>query len=188
MKIEKNTMVTLTYDLMIDDENGEIVEQTTDKNPLQFLFGAGMMLQKFESNLAGIGAGDHFEMKLNSRDAYGEVNEEAIVELPKHIFLVDDKFDEEYIKAGNTIPMMSGGQRLNGVVLDVTEDAVRMDFNHPLAGEDLYFKGKVLEVREASEEEIMKAFAGSSGCSGCSSGSCGDEDYSGGGCGSGCCC
>jgi len=83
---------------------------------------------------------------------------------------------------------MSGGQRLNGVVLNVTEDAVHMDFNHPLAGEDLYFKGKVLDVREASEEEIMGAFAGSSGCSSCSSGNCGDEDYSGGGCGSGCSC
>jgi FKBP-type peptidyl-prolyl cis-trans isomerase SlyD len=189
MEIGKNAMVTLTYDLMIDDQNGEMVEQTTTERPLQFLYGAGMMLPKFESHLSGMKEGDPFEIQLKPADAYGEINEEAIVDLPKNIFMADGKFDEEFIKVGNTIPMMSGnGQRLNGMVLEITEDEVRMDFNHPLAGEQLFFRGKIEGVRQASEEEIVGAFSGGCNCSsGCDSGSCGSDD-SGEGCSSGCCC
>ncbi len=186
-------MVTLIYDLKIDDQNGEMIEQTTEERPLKFLYGAGLMLPKFESELTGLKDGDPFEIKLRHDEAYGEVNENAIVDLPKHIFVVDGKFDTDFIKVGNAIPMMSGGgQRLNGLVLAVEEESVRMDFNHPLAGEDLYFKGKILEVRSATEEEIMQVFSGGCSCGsgGCSSGSCGEDcgDDSGSGCSSGCCC
>jgi len=188
MEIEKNAMVTVTYDLMIDDQNGEMVEQTTTERPLQFLYGAGMMLPKFESHLAGLKEGDSFEITLTPVDAYGEVNEDAVVDLPRNIFMVDGKFDEEFIKVGNSIPMMSGnGQRLNGLVMEVDEKEVRMDFNHPLAGEHLYFKGQVIGVRQATDEEIVNTFSGGCGCSGgCDSGSCGPDDAEGG-CGSGCC-
>jgi FKBP-type peptidyl-prolyl cis-trans isomerase SlyD len=190
MEIGKNMMVTVTYDLRVDDHDGEMIEQATSEKPLQFLYGAGMMLPKFEEGLSGLKQGEAFEIRLNQKDAYGEVNEEALVDLPKHIFMVDGKFDEEFIKVGNTIPMMSGGgQRLNGLVLAVAEESVRMDFNHPLAGEDLFFKGEVVEVRMATEEEIVSTFSG--GCSGCGSGGCGDgccSDDEGDGCGSGCGC
>ena len=172
-------MVTLTYDLRVDDENGEMVEQATETKPLEFLYGAGAMLPKFESQLAGLHEGEPFTIKLAKTDAYGDVNEEAVVELPKHVFLVEDKFDDELLKVGNTVPMMSSnGQRLNGLVLEVNEEIVKMDFNHPLAGEDLFFAGKVLGVREASEEEVAQILSGSGGGCGCGSG--------GGGCGSGC--
>ena len=198
MEISKNTMVTLTYDLRVDDSNGEMVEQATQENPLQFLYGVGMMLPKFEANLLGVKQGDSFEVKLEKADAYGEVNPDALVDLPKHVFEVDGKVDYELIKVGNTVPMMSSnGQRLNGVVLELTDDVVKMDFNHPLAGEDLFFKGSVLEVREASEEEIAQILNGSGGCGcgsggcgsddgGCNDGSCSSDDSSGGGCGCGC--
>jgi FKBP-type peptidyl-prolyl cis-trans isomerase SlyD len=194
MEIGKNAMVTVTYDLKIDDHNGEMIEQTTVERPLQFLYGAGLMLPRFESRLAGLREGDPFEIKLTPTEAYGEVNEDAIVDLPKHIFIVDGKFDEEFIKVGNSIPMMSGnGQRLNGLVMEVGDNEIRMDFNHPLAGEHLYFTGTVIGVRQATDEEIVSTLSGGCGCSGdCSSGSCGpggcgpeDEE---GGCGSGCCC
>jgi FKBP-type peptidyl-prolyl cis-trans isomerase SlyD len=192
MEIGKNAMVTLTYDLMINDQHGEMIEQTTSERPLKFLYGAGMMLQEFEKNLLGLKEGDHFEMKLDYSDAYGEVNEEAIVDLPKKIFMTDGHFDADFIKVGNTIPMMSGdGQRLNGIILEVEDDSVRMDFNHPLAGENLFFKGSVLGVREATEEEIMSTFSSGCGCGsgGCSSGSCdpGACDSSENSCSSGCC-
>jgi FKBP-type peptidyl-prolyl cis-trans isomerase SlyD len=109
--------------------------------------------------------------------------------------LVNGNFDDELIKEGNTVPMMSSnGQRLNGLVLEVNEDNVKMDFNHPLAGEDLYFAGKVLEVREASDEEVAQILSGGGGCGCGSGGSCGsgcdddscDTGHSGGGCGCGC--
>jgi FKBP-type peptidyl-prolyl cis-trans isomerase SlyD len=162
---------------------------------LEFLYGAGVMLPKFESHLAGLCQGEPFTIKLGKNDAYGEVNNEAIVELPKHVFLVEDKFDDELIKIGNTVPMMSSnGQRLNGLVLEVSDEIVKMDFNHPLAGEDLFFAGKVLGVREASDEEVAQILSGggcgcgSGGCdtSSCEDGSCGPNDSSAGGCGCGC--
>jgi len=197
LEIGKYSMVTLTYDLKIDDENGEMVEQATETQPLQFLFGAGSMLPKFEQQLAGLREGDPFTIKLATNDAYGDVNEEAIVELPKHVFLVNGKFDDELVQLGNSVPMMSSnGQRLNGLVVDIADEAVTMDFNHPLAGEDLFFAGKVIEVREASDEEVAQILSGGSGggcgcgSGGCGSGGCGDDscgsEDSHGGCGCGC--
>lgn len=192
MEIAANKMVTVTYDLHLDDNQGELIEQATSQNPLQFLYGVGMMLPKFESNLSGLKSGEKFEMKLASKDAYGELNEDAIVDLPKHVFMIDGKIDEELIQVGNNVPMMSSnGQRLNGRVLEVTDDEVRMDFNHPLAGEDLFFSGSVLEVRDASQEEIDRIMNPGCGCGGGSCGSgCGDEgcssDDSSCGCGCGC--
>lgn len=200
LEIGKYAMVTLTYDLRVDDENGEMVEQATEAQPLQFLYGAGAMLPKFESQLAGLREGEPFTIRLSKNDAYGEVNEDAIVDLPKHVFLVGGKFDDELIKTGNTVPMMSSnGQRLNGLVLEVNDELVTMDFNHPLAGEDLYFAGKVMAVREASDDEVAQILSGSGGGCGCGSGGCGSgcgddgcsddscsSDHSHGGCGCGC--
>lgn len=191
LEIAKHSMVTLTYDLRIDDEQGEVIEQATADRPLQFLYGAGTMLPKFESHLAGLTQGQPFEIRLSKNDAYGDVNEDAIVDLPKSVFLVDGKIDEELIAVGNTVPMMSSnGQRLNGLVLSIDDETVKMDFNHPLAGEDLFFAGKVLEVREASDEELAQILSGG-GC-GCGSGGCGDDgcgsdhhDHGHGGCGCG---
>lgn len=198
LEIGKYSMVTLTYDLRVDDEQGEVVEQATETQPLEFLYGAGAMLPKFESQLAGLREGEPFTIKLAKNDAYGDVNVDALVELPKHVFLVDGNFDDELIKLGNTVPMMSSnGQRLNGLVLEINDEIVKMDFNHPLAGEDLFFAGKVLGVREASEEEVSQILSGGGGCGcgsgggSCGSGGCGDdscstEESAGGGCGCGC--
>lgn len=185
MEIFSNRMVTLTYNLRLDDQNGDMIEQATAERPLQFIYGAGQMLPKFEAQLAGLRQGEKFQISLSKYDAYGEVNEEAIVELPRTVFVVDGNFDSELVKVGNSIPMMSGdGQRLNGMVIEVGDELVKMDFNHPLAGEDLHFEGDVLEVREATEAEIA-ALTAKGGC-GCGSGGggCGSHDEGGGG---GCC-
>lgn len=192
LEISKNSMVTLTYDLRIDDEQGEVIEQATTDRPLQFLYGAGTMLPKFESHLAGLKQGQPFEIRLSKNEAYGDINEDAIVELPKHVFLVDGNFDDELIAVGNNVPMMSSnGQRLNGLVLEVNDEVVKMDFNHPLAGEDLYFAGEILEVRAASDEELAEVLSGG-GCGCGSGGGCGDDgcgsdhhDHNHGGCGCG---
>jgi len=192
MEIRKNMMVSLTYDLRLDGFDGEIIEQSTKEKPLSFVFGAGVMLPKFEALIEGKKQGERFEISLPCNDAYGEENKDAIVDLPKHIFIVDGKFDDEIIKVGNSVPMMSSnGQRMNGLILEITDDTVKMDFNHPLAGEDLFFAGDILEVREATDEEIAALFSGGCSCGSdcgcgegsCSDGSCGSE---GGSCGCGC--
>lgn len=194
MEIAKNCMVTLTYDLKLDNHQGDMIEQATADRPLRFIYGAGQMLPKFEAQLAGLKQGESFEINLTKFDAYGEVNDDAIVELPLQVFMVDGNLDEEMIKVGNTVPMMTGdGQRMNGIVLEVGEQVVKMDFNHPLAGEDLHFDGEVLEVRSATEEEIAALFSKGCGCGsgGCDDGGCGDGDCHDDhdhGCGTGCNC
>ncbi len=199
MTIAKDKMVSVTYELKLDGKNGEVFEKAGKDSPLIFLYGSGTMLPAFESGLADKNINETFEISIAAVDAYGEVNEEAIVELPKHIFMVDGKIDEELITPGNSVPMMStSGQRMDGLVVSVDENTVQMDFNHPLAGEDLFFTGEVLEVRDATPEELSSIYSSGCGCGsgGCGSGSCGDgegemdscesgscSDQNGGGCG-----
>ena len=187
MTIAKDKMVSVTYELKLDGKDGDVFEKAGKDSPLVFLYGSGMMLPAFEQALLNKKVNDTFEISIAAVDAYGEVNEEAIVDLPKHIFMVDGKIDEELITPGNSVPMMStSGQRMEGLVVSVDENTVQMDFNHPLAGEDLHFTGEVLEVRDATSEELSVMF--SSGC-GCGSGGCGSgEGKEGGSCGSGCGC
>lgn len=180
MRITANKFVSVTYDLNVMDGNEqELMERATPEAPLSFIFGTGMMLPAFEEQLKGLVAGESFSFMLTPRDAYGEYNEEHLIELPKNIFEVDGKFDSEMEKEGNTLPMMdSDGNRLNGSVLEVRDDVVVMDFNHPLAGETLYFKGEVIDVHDPTAEEIA-AMSSGGGCN-CGSDNCGDDCNSGG--------
>jgi FKBP-type peptidyl-prolyl cis-trans isomerase SlyD len=185
MNVSVNKMVTLSYVLRADGSEGDVIEQTTNESPLRFVFGLGQMLPAFESNLAGLAQGDDFQMTLTARDAYGELDEDAIVDLSKEIFVIDGVFDEERFMPGNQVPMQtSSGQRMNGTILEVDNDTIKMDFNHPLAGTDLHFTGKIIEVRDATEEELMPAGCGCSCGSSCSSE---EEGCESGGCGSGSC-
>lgn len=188
MKISANKSVAVTYDLNVGEgEERELMEKATVEAPLKFIYGTGTMLPAFEKALVGLAVGDKFSFSLSPEDAYGEYNEDHVLDLPKSIFVVDGKFDDETIKEGNTLPMMdSNGNRMNGSVLAVKEDVVVMDFNHPLAGETLHFTGDVIDVHEATAEEIAALTAGAGGC-GCGDSECGCGDSEeGDGCGCGC--
>lgn len=154
MKIEKEKVVSVTYQLSVDSSDGEVVETVKEDKPLTFLYGVGNMLEKFEENISGLQEGDTFNFKIDCDEAYGQASEEAVVDLPINIFEIEGKIDYELLKEGNYIPMQDQqGNRLDGIVLEVGDEQVKMDFNHPLAGDDLYFSGKVVEIREPSEEE-----------------------------------
>lgn len=179
MVIANERMVSLTYDLRVDSESGQLLESIKSESPLTFIYGQGRLLPKFESNLKGLTAGDKFQFNLESGDAYGEFDENAVVNVPKNIFEVDGKMDESLVQLGKQIPMMDkSGNRLNGTVIEILDESVKMDFNHPLAGNNLFFEGEVTEVREATHDEL-------SGCG--DSCGCGSESESSG-CGSGCGC
>ena len=155
MKVGKNKVVTLTYTLYKNDENGEIIQKVDESRPFVHLFGVGTLLPAFEENLEGLEPGDEFAFSLNAEEGYGTPNEQMILELEKKIFEVDGVMDENLVKEGNTITMQDqNGQPIDGKVLAVKDNSVIMDFNHPLAGENLFFKGKILDVREATEEEL----------------------------------
>lgn len=198
MEINRNKFISLTYELREGGAEGELKEKAVKEAPLSFVFGAGMMIQKFEDNLLGLLQGDSYEFLIDHMEAYGPVMEDRLVDLPRSIFEVDGKIDEELLSIGNVVPMMdNAGNRLNGTVVSVSDDTVGMDFNHPLAGQNLYFKGEVIEVRDATEMELAEAAGimsggcgcGSGGCgSGCGDEGCGSDKEEACGCGSGCGC
>lgn len=186
MKISTNKFVALSYDLNVGEvEERELMERATAETPLEFIYGTNSMLEAFEKNLDGLAEGDSFNFVLTPEQAYGEYDDEAVVDLPRNIFEQDGVLNEEVIFEGNIVPMMdTNGNRLNGSVVEVKDDIIKMDFNHPLAGETLNFSGKVLSVRESTPEEIAALFAPKGGC-GCGSGcGCGDEEGDSCGCGS----
>ncbi|HEX2922123.1 MAG TPA: FKBP-type peptidyl-prolyl cis-trans isomerase [Bacteroidales bacterium] len=176
MKIEKNTMVSLIYELREKDQKGRVIEKLNEQNPLSFLYGSGSLLPVFESNIHELVPGDEFGFAMTSAEAYGERREEMVVDVPISVFKTEDgKLNEEICQVGNIVPMMDEqGNHLNGVVNEINDEFIIMDFNHPMAGVDLYFTGKVLSVRMATEEEIAgqshscsSCGSHSDGCGGC---------------------
>ncbi|MEY1640098.1 FKBP-type peptidyl-prolyl cis-trans isomerase [Tenuifilum osseticum] len=152
MNVSKNKVVSISYELKVD---GDLIDAAQADNPLVFLYGHGQLLPLFEDNIKDLAEGDSFEFMIPSKDGYGEVNDQAIVELPKEIFVIDGELQEDLLVIGNRLPMRdSEGNALDGTVVEVTDSSVVMDFNHPLAGKDLYFTGKVENIREATAEEI----------------------------------
>jgi FKBP-type peptidyl-prolyl cis-trans isomerase SlyD len=88
-----------------------------------------------------------------------------VVNLPLDIFKVDGKVDYEMLKEGSMLPMMDNqGNHLQGKVLGVENDTVRMDFNHPMSGKTLHFTGEIVGVREATEEELSHGHIHGDGC------------------------
>lgn len=183
METAENKYITVAYKLYtIEDGEKELVEEAKAEHPFQFISGMGTTLEAFESQIVPLKKGDKFDFTIPSAEAYGEYNDEHVLDLPKHIFEIEGKFDSERSVAGNIVPLMdSEGRRMNGTVVEVKPDIVVVDMNHPLAGADLNFVGEVVESRPATNEEIQEVvnMMGGGGCS-CGCDSCGD------GCGDGC--
>ncbi len=151
--IEAKQVVTLNYKLQ--DESGKLIEETYGSAPMSFIYGVGGMIPQFEEEIKNLNPGDKFSFTIAAADAYGARSEEAVVDIPKNIFEVDGKIDENLLVVGNVIPMSDNqGQRLDGIVKEVGDDSVKMDFNHPLAGVNLHFEGDIVSLREATQEEI----------------------------------
>lgn len=169
MKIEKNKMVSLIYELRESDSEGRVMESLDELRPLTFIYGTGRLLPVFESNINSLASGDPFSFSLSSDMAYGGKREEMVVNVPIAVFETDGKLNEDICKVGNEVPMMdTEGNPLNGVINEITDTYVTMDFNHPMAGVDLYFSGKIIDVRDATAEELA---AQNHSCSSCGSSS-----------------
>jgi FKBP-type peptidyl-prolyl cis-trans isomerase SlyD len=171
MNVDKNKVISLSYELRV---NGDTVETVGNDSPLTFLYGVGNLLPKFEENLDGLTINDGFDFGLISTEAYGPVQDEAIVEVPLKAFEVEGEIDSDLLKEGNQVPMLDqSGNRMNGKIVKFDKELVTMDFNHPLAGSDLHFNGKVVEIREATEDEIHHGHVHSEdSCSDCSDPNC----------------
>lgn len=188
-RVEPGKYVEMSYDLyeVASDGKQTLVHQTDINDPERIVFGVTPgVIKPLEAAVEGLEAGADFDVTVKAADAFGMPDKDQIVELERDIFVVDGKFDEEMIKVGEYVPMMTAdGYRINGLITAVGPEKVTMDFNHPLAGKNVRFHGKILTVRDATPQELEPAH----GCGGCCGGGdrCGDGNCGGGDCGDGHC-
>lgn len=166
MQIGQNKIVAVTYSLKSSQNGGpqESVEDTGTDNPLTFLFGSGQLIPEFEKNLSGMVVGSKFEFSIDVENAYGMIDDEAFVRVGMEMFKVDGELDMEILRVGNVVPLLdSDGNQLAAKIVSIEDETVLLDFNHPLAGHNLHFEGAVVEVREATPEELDHGHAHSDG-------------------------
>lgn len=157
MVIEAKKVVSVHYTLTEGTEAGQLVESTNGKEPLVFIFGAGMMIPDFEKELAGMKIGDKFSFGIPAAQAYGAYDAAALVDVSKKTFEDPEtnQIPDDLLEIGRMLPLQDQeGNRLNGMVAEVGEDTVKLDFNHPMAGVDLYFTGHVEALRDAEATEL----------------------------------
>jgi FKBP-type peptidyl-prolyl cis-trans isomerase SlyD len=162
LAIEKDVVVTLDYSLKV---NGKEI----DSGPIQFIQGYGNIIPGLENKIMGMTHNQEKEVLVRAKDAYGDYDPELEVEVSLKSFPEDFE-----IKLGQPMRLQnSQGHVFTGVAVAITDETVKMNLNHPLAGKDLLFKTKVIDLRPATEEEIARGSL-TQGCSGCSSGDCSD--------------
>ena len=151
MQIKKGLLVTLQYRLYIDSPAGELIEETEADDPYTFIVGTGEQLEAFEKNIIGLKANDRFSFGISVGEAFGEIDDNAITEVPKKAFEHEGKIDESLFKMHKVMPMKDEeGNEFKGVIIAIAEESITMDFNHPLAGEDIWFDGKIIDVKDVN--------------------------------------
>ena len=186
--IQNEQMVKASFELYIQGEQeGQeaMIHRAPEEQPMVYCQGVGMMLPAFESRVAELAAGEAFDFVVPCAEAYGEYDERGVKELPKEMFYNGDgEFDDEHVYVGNVIPMRTEeGFNINAEVIEITDDKVTIDLNHPLAGEDLHFVGKIIDVRDATPEELEAIRHPKHGCGKCcgKKKECNDGNCDGGG-------
>ncbi|MBB3045817.1 FKBP-type peptidyl-prolyl cis-trans isomerase SlyD [Litorivivens lipolytica] len=148
MKIANNCVVSFHYTLT--DEDGQTLDSSEGRDPLAYLHGHNGIIPGLENELTGKEAGDALQVVVQPADGYGEINPQLLQQVPREAFQ-----GVESIEPGMQFQAQGeGGQVQMVVVREVTDEAVLVDGNHPLAGQVLNFDVKIDSVREASEEEI----------------------------------
>ncbi|RME86449.1 MAG: peptidylprolyl isomerase [Zetaproteobacteria bacterium] len=148
MRIQKNTVASFHYTLT--DETGQVLDSSEGEKPFSYLHGHEQIIPGLEAALEGKAAGDAFEVELTPEEAYGEHDPELVERVPRAAFQ-----GVETIEPGMMFQAQTPDGEMQVVrVVKVEEDHVIVDGNHPLAGRRLHFKVQVVDVREATEDEI----------------------------------
>ena len=143
----------ISFHYKLTDDTGALLDASEADEPLAFLEGGENIIPGLESVLITLKKGDKKKVNVSCADAYGERNEELIVQVPR------DELPTKKIEVGD---IFSGGdeeQTLPFTVIEVTDTEVTLDGNHPLAGQDLTFDVEIVEIREATAEELMHGHA-----------------------------
>ena len=147
MSIKKDSVVTFNYTLK--DDAGTVIDSSAPGEPLAYLHGHGNLVAGLERELEGKNTGDKLSVKVTPADGYGEHSQDLIQKIPRRTLKGINKV---------TVGMRLHAQTQHGpravTVTAVTGDMVTIDGNHPLAGQNLNFDIELLEVRDATEEEL----------------------------------
>lgn len=148
MQIARHTVASIDYTLTDDD--GQVLDTSEGREPLTYLHGAGNIIPGLETALEGQNPGDTVAVTVEPAEAYGDRNEELIQQVPMAAFEGVDK-----VEPGMRFQATDdSGQGRVVTVTGVEDDQVTVDANHPLAGQQLNFEVSVVDVREATDEEI----------------------------------
>lgn len=148
LMIGKHSVVSIHYTLKDDD--GEIMDSSEGREPLAYLHGANNLIPGLEQELQGKTAGAKFQATIEPKDAYGEINEDLKQTVSMQMFQGVDE-----IQPGMSfIAQDEGGQQRQARVVEIDGDDVTIDANHPMAGQTLHFDVEVVEVREATAQEL----------------------------------
>lgn len=149
--IGPDTVVTLSYVLF--NEHGEVVDEVTVADPLKYVHGYAQILPGLERGLTGLHAGDRQRIEVEPEDAFGEHEDEGVLEVDKADFpdAADVRLGDEFVAQG------PDGEPMAMRVVEILPEAFRVDTNHPLAGQSVRFEVHVSDVRAASEDEIAEA-------------------------------
>lgn len=147
MKIEKNAVVSLAYQVKLED--GVVVDQSTTEAPLDYLHGHNNLIIGLERELEGKTAGDKFSVTVSPDDAYGEHNDALVQRVPANVFHGVDQ-----LEVGMRFLADTDQGQIPVEITEVDGDEVVVDGNHMLAGQTLSFDVEVVAVRAASEEEV----------------------------------
>lgn len=147
MTISQNNVVAIHY--TVTDTTGNQLDSSAGGEPLVFLFGHGALIPGLEQALLGKSTGDKFTSQIAPADAYGERHDQLVQAVPKSMFEgMDVAVGMRFRAAG------PDGREQPVIIIDVTDDEVVVDGNHPLAGIELSFEVEIVLVREATEEEL----------------------------------
>ena len=158
MKISENKVVVLHY--AVSDNDDTLIDSSYDHSPLSIIQGTGYLIPGWESALTDHVVGDKFEVEVSAENAYGDRHDEFVQTVPKSMFeSVED------LAVGSQLRATTDDGEQTVFVLDGTDDEITVDGNHPLAGMDLKFDVDILEVRDATEDELQHGHVhGEGGC------------------------
>ena len=140
MKVESNSKVKVHYTGKLDD--GSVFDSSVDRDPLEFTMGQGQLIKGFEAAVLGMSPEEEVTVTIPAAEAYGEVREDLIQSVNRSM-LPEDMNPEIGMQLMSQMP---NGQQIPVTVVDVTDDSIKVDANHHLAGKDLTFEIKVVSV------------------------------------------
>lgn len=149
LRVTDGLVVSMDYTLRADDEEGEVLDTSSGRSPLQFLQGTGQIIPGLERELYGMAVGDEKDVVVEPSEGYGEFDPEAFTEVPLNAFP-----DTMTVEPGVGLTVRDeSGNTYEAYVAEVHEESAVLDFNHPLAGQTLYFNVRIADLRQPTAEE-----------------------------------